>query len=332
MSMRLAIAALIAFAAMSAHAQQMAPAIDAAADSRSAALITTRDTTVLPVWNNRSGKVEALLLLDPAKRDPTSNGASSVFGAGARFATGLGTFQAGVSVDSSNGLALLCDAKNGLTTLDSLAGRCLQASLDVSPNARDPFLPSALPVGQSVRAETRFERPESLFELSAGQADLQTTGADWLSPTAGLPPSMVVLGGSFNQHYSQQDLSARGQLNLGDSGWMSIGGTLAHARLIPIDGASNNLGQRWNTTSVGVAVGKGKLSGEVIGRVVEVPGQTRTSNTLGVGVSWQTPWKGKLTIGAERSKGKTPLLSPADQNSPGISDGTVPYVRYHQDL
>lgn len=335
MSMRHSISVLLAFMAMSAHAQT-APVNAAPRDS--SAVVTARDTTVLPVWNNRSGKVEALLVLEPANQNQNlggfGSGAASVFGAGARYSLGANTLQAGISVDNSNGLALLCDARNGLMTLDSLAGRCLQASLDStlqnssSQNPHDPFL---RPV-QSVRAEARFERPESLFELSAGQTDLRTGRADWLSPTSGLPPSMIILGGNLDQHYSQQDFSARGQVNLGNDGWVSVGGTLAHARLIPTDGAAGSLGQRWNTTSVGVAAGKGNISGELIGRVVEVPGQTRTSNTFGVGLSWQTPWKGKLTVGAEHTIGKTPPTAPVDLIDPTKDDGTVPYVRYHQDL
>lgn len=325
MSMRFAATVLIAFAAMSAHAQTAST--PSAGDS--ASVVTTRDTAVLPVWNNHSGKVEALLLLDPAQQNESlgafGTGTSSVFGAGARYVTGQGTLQAGISADNSNGMALLCNSKSGLMTLVSLEGRCLVASLDGSPqNSHDPFTRPA----QALRAEARFERPESLFEFSVGKADLQTGGTDWLSPSSGLLPGLSILGG----HFSQQDMSARGQLNLGDAGWVSIGGTLAHARLVPTDGSGGALGQRWNTTSVGVAAGKGRLSGEVIGRVVEVPGQTRTSNTFGVGLSWQTPWKGKLTVGAERSSGKPPLLPAADQPNPGPDDGTVPYVRYHQDL
>lgn len=328
MSMRFTASVLIAFMAMSAHAQTP-PATSA--NNNFAGVLTSRDTAVLPVWNNRSGKVEALLLLDPARQNEHfgafADSAAAGFGIGARYSTGHGSLQAGISADSSNGLALLCNARNGLTTLDSLHDKCLLASLDASPQAaHDPFIRPA----QTLRAEVRFERPESLFEVSVGNADLQPAGTDWLSPTAGLLPGMNILGG----HFSQQDISARGQLNLGDNGWVSIGGTLAHARLVPTDGSAGSIGQRWNTTSLGVTAGKGKLSGEVIGRVVEVPGQTRTSNTFGVGLSWQTPWKGKFTVGAERSSGSNPLLlQPADPKDPGaLNDGTVPYVRYHQDL
>ena len=323
--LRLATALMIALAAMSAHAQaatgtQAAP--DKIAPERSSVL-TGQNTEVLPVWNNKSGKVEALLLLQP---EQLSNG-SVLFGAGASVNTGHGLLQADFSADNGNGLALLCNSNTGLVTLGSLAGRCLLTALDASQNPNDPFAPAnSFGQSQTLRAEARFVRPESLFELSVGHADLNANGTDWLSPTSGLMPGMGILGG----HVSQQDISARGQMNIGDNGWVSIGGTLARAQLIPTAGQGNVESQRWNTTSIGVAVGRGKLSGEVIGRVVDVPGQSNSLSSLGIGVSWKTPWQGKLTFGAEKSTGTNPLTpatKPAQQD-----EGTVPYVRYHQDL
>jgi len=116
MSMRLYASALfIAFAAMSAHAQT---APDALALDHSDVL-TGQGTEVLPVWNNKSGKVEALLLLQPTQQ--TSG--SMLFGAGARVNTGHGVLQAGLSADSGNGLALLCNSNTGLLTLNSALGR-----------------------------------------------------------------------------------------------------------------------------------------------------------------------------------------------------------------
>lgn len=325
MSMRLyATALFIAFSAMSAHAQTVvAGAAHGATTTGQSDVLTGQGTEVLPVWNNKSGKVEALLLLQPAQ---DANG-STLFGAGARFNTGHGILQAGLTADSGNGLALLCNSNSGLLTLGSLAGRCLVASLDAAHDQSDPFArANNYDQSQSLRAEARFERPESLFELSVGHADLNTGSVGWLSPTAGLLPGLSILGGRL----SQQDITARGQLNLGDNGWVSIGGTLARAQLIPTAGQGSAEARHWNSTSVGVAVGRGKLSGEVIGSVVDVPGHSNSLSSLGFGVSWQTPWQGKLTFGAEKSTGASPLI-PASKSAQQ-DEGTVPYVRYHQDL
>jgi hypothetical protein len=315
MLMRLAATALlIAFAAMSAHAQSTSDRFD---------VVTNKDTQVLPVWNNHSGKVEALLLLQPAQQP---NG-SMLFGAGASLNTGHGFLQTNISADAGSSLALLCNSNTGLVTLGSLAGRCLVTSLNTVPNPGDSFSRSN-DAGQNqvLRAAASFERPESLFEVSVGQANLTTSGVDWLSSATGMPPGMSILDGRI----SQQDVSARGKMNLGDNGWVSIGGTLAHAQLIPTAGQGGADVQRWNSTSLGVAVGHGKISGEVVGSVVDVPGQSNSLSSLGVGLSWRTPWQGKLTFGAQKSTGTSPLTPAA--KSTLQDDGTVPYVQYHQDL
>lgn len=312
--MRLATALLVASLAMSAHAQT------APATGRSDVL-TGKNTEVLPVWNNHSGKVEALLLLQPAQQ---ANG-SMLFGVGASVNTAHGTFQTDISADGGNSLALLCNSNTGLVTLGSLAGRCFVTSLDTPQGqGANPFAAGA-GANQAVRAEARFARPESLFELSVGQTSLTTTANDWMSPNSGLIPGMNILGG----HLSTQDVSARGRMNIGDDGWVSIGGTLARAQLIPTAGQNLDT-QRWNTTSLGVAVGRGRISGEVVGRVVDVPGQSNSLSTLGVGFSWQTPWKGNLSFGAEKASGVNPL-APTTKTTQ-TDEGTVPYVRYHQDL
>ena len=300
MSIRLCATALfIALAAMSARAQT----VSGTTVQQPSDVLTGQGTQVLPVWNNKSGKVEALLLLQPTQQ---ANG-SALFGAGASYNTGHGVLQAGLTADSGNGLALLCNSSTGLLTLGSLAGRCLVTSLDVPQDPHNPFAgPNSLP-SQSLRAEARFVRPESLFELSVGQANVNASGSDWLSPGSGLLPGMSILSGRL----SQQDVSARGQMSIGDSGWVSIGGTLARAQLIPTAGQGSSAeAERWNSTSVGVAVGRGNFGGEVFGSVIDVPGQSNPMNSLGVGLSWRTPWQGKLTFGAEKSSGTSPL-SPA---------------------
>jgi len=68
--------------------------------------------------------------------------------------TGHGVLQAGLSADSGNGLALLCNSSTGLLTLGSLAGRCLVASLDAPQDPHDPFSgANNYGQSQSLRAE-----------------------------------------------------------------------------------------------------------------------------------------------------------------------------------
>jgi len=47
-------------------------------------------------------------------------------------------------------------------------------------------------------------------------------------------------------------------------------------------------------------------------------------------LTWRTPWSGQLTVGAENvvTRGKNPF-APRNEST---DEGTVPYVRYEQDL
>ena len=64
--------------------------------------------------------------------------------------------------------------------------------------------------------------------------------------------------------------------------------------------------------------------------MIDVPGKPGKWEGLGIGLTWRTPWSGQLTVGAENviSRGKNPF-SPRNESN---DDGTVPYVRYEQDL
>ena len=79
------------------------------------------DTAVLPVWNNASGKVEAVLVLEPA------NGAE----AGGRFRFGNSSLDAAFGLDAGDSLALLCDRKTGVASaIGNLPNNCLLAALN----------------------------------------------------------------------------------------------------------------------------------------------------------------------------------------------------------
>ncbi|MNN94401.1 hypothetical protein D3C81_2130140 [compost metagenome] len=87
---------------------------------------------------------------------------------------------------------------------------------------------------------------------------------------------------------------------------------------------------RWDSKSLTIGAGYGNFSGNIIGRVVDVPGQPGKWEGLGVGLTWRTPWSGQLTVGAENvvTRGKNPF-APRNEST---DEGTVPYVRYEQDL
>jgi len=257
-----------------------------------------KDATVLPVWNNASGKLEAVLLLEPTGSSTTS----------ARWRAGRTTLDAAFGLEAGDTLGLLCDRKTGLAgTIGNLANHCLLAAMEQDGPRANGSRQSSIGAGIS-RAGTRLA-------LAVGKG--HDTLPAWLSP-----------GGRSNQ-FDQNTLTVYGQQNIGREATVSIGGTWARARLIPA-GDVPTLADRWNSQSITVGAGLGDFGANIVGRVVDTPDEPGHWEGLGVGLTWRTPWSGQLTVGAENvvTRGKNPFAPDnADQD-----EGTVPYVRYEQDL
>ena len=257
-----------------------------------------QDGTVLPVWNKGSGKVEALLYLEPT-------GEQAV---GARWHFGRSSLDAAFGLSSGDSLGLLCNSSRG-TSISGLASHCMLATLgDEEDNT----------LSRRVSGTAAFNRPGGRVGITAG------SGRDTL------PAWLAGPNKSPSLRAEQNDLTVFGQKNIGREGFVSIGGTYAKARLVPIADASPAIVDRWDSKSLSIGAGYGNFSGNIIGRVVDVPGQPGKWEGLGVGLTWRTPWSGQLTVGAENvvTRGKNPF-APRNEST---DEGTVPYVRYEQDL
>jgi hypothetical protein len=281
--LRLPLALVIALAAITgAHAQNK----------------PRQDSTVLPIWNKGSGKVEALLYLEPT-------GEQAV---GARWHFGRSSLDAAFGLSSGDSLGLLCNSSRG-TSISGLASHCMLASLGDDEDSS---------LSRRVSGTAAFNRPGGRLGITAG------SGRDTLPAWLAGPNKSPAL------RAEQNDLTVFGQKNIGREGFVSIGGTYAKARLVPLSDASPALVDRWDSKSLTIGAGYGNFSGNIIGRVVDVPGQPGKWEGLGVGLTWRTPWSGQLTVGAENviTRGKNPF-APRNEST---DEGTVPYVRYEQDL
>jgi len=253
-----------------------------------------RDTTYLPVWNQNNGKLEYLLQLEPADR------------AGMRWKSGANTVDATLGLDSGDGLGLVCDRKSGLAgAIGNLANHCLLAALD-DEDRND---------NRQFSAGASLSRPGGRIGLSLGNG--RDTLPAWMSPNG------------RTSRVDQNTLTVYGQKNIGREAMVSIGGTWARAKLIPA-GEMPNLADHWNSKSITLGAAYGNFGANIVGRVVDTPGQPGQWEGLGVGLTWRTPWSGQLTVGAENvvTRGKNPFAPGNGEKD----EGTVPYVRYEQDL
>ena len=265
-------------------------AAGAAAQSRDS------DSAWLPVWNKASGKLEAYLVLEPAKDNKLPG----------RWRFGNTTLDATYGLDAGDSLAVLCNGKGNFSNgLGRLPNNCLLATLGerlAQPDRR-------------VSAGAAFSRNGNRVGAVAGSG--HDTLPAWLTP------------GAQRSKVDVKDLTVFAQKNLPNQGFVSIAGTVAKARLVPASEAAPALADRWSSKSLTVGGGYGAFGASVVGHVVDTPGLPAWSG-LGVGLTWRTPWSGQLTVGADNvvTRGKNPFSASNLEDG----EGTVPYVRYEQDL
>jgi hypothetical protein len=255
-----------------------------------------QDSTWLPVWNNASGKLEAYLVLEPTQAPQVDN----------RWRFGNNSLDATYGLEAGDSLALLCSGKAGKDrALVNLPNNCLLAALGDRIGAN----------GSRSSATAAFGNRNGRVGVTAG------TGQDSISPwrAPGLRSQVEVY-----------DLTVFAQKNILNEGFVSIAGTVAKARLVPASEAAPALARRWSSKSLTVGGGYGAFGASIVGHVVDTPGLPAFGG-LGLGLTWRTPWSGQLTVGADNvvTRGKNPFLPGDEADGDG---GTVPYVRYEQDL
>ncbi|MBW8368553.1 MAG: hypothetical protein K0M70_11950 [Arenimonas sp.] len=319
------VAALLAVAALPALAQVPAPLVLPADDS---------NTTALPIIRNN--QIEGFLLIESGAGTPARSSLDRILGRPSAPGVGVGAginipldsgrrIGTSLSLESSPTVGLLCQGNSVSRSFGSLSQHCMVANLAPNP---------ALPLAYSrpgVRTEVRLESDRSALSASLGlnRFNIETPLA-LPGTTPGAGPSDVLL--SLNgAEFEQEDIGLLGELKVGESGWVSIGGTLARARIVPANQLPGGVRPEWNTGTLSLGGGIGNFGGEVIGNVIDVPGSSNSYSNVGLGVTWRAPWKARLSVGAENlaTRGKNPF-STADKDDDDSS--RVPYIRYEQDL
>jgi len=254
------------------------------------------DSAWLPVWNNASGKLEGYLVLEPTEAPQV----------GSKLRFGNTTLDATFGLQAGDSLALLCNRRGNAATLGSLPNNCLLA---------------ALGDGLADRNASRRAAATAAFSRAGTRVGVSTsTGRDTL-------PAWMTPG--TRSQVDVNDLTVFAQKDVGSEGFVSIAGTVAKARLVPVSQAPAFASQ-WDTKSLSIGGGIGAFGASIVGHVVDTPGDSPSFTGLGLGLTWRTPWSGQLTVGADNvvTRGKNPF----SMGSADDGEGTVPYVRYEQDL
>lgn len=317
---------MLALAAASAYAQAPAPLY--LGEQRA-----NEGTAALPILNNRSGQIEGFLLIEGQGRSGSALermlGLQSGNGAGLGLVLPMDNGRrlgASLKFEPNTRLGMLCDYGSLSGGWSSVAQNCLSTAL---PGGESALSAIATP-RPAMRTELSLEGDRSRVTASLGTGTAELSPV--LLPGTGLsfddqPLQLGLVGANIEQH----DIGLLGEFELGESGWVSIGGTLARARVVGANQLPNGLRPGWNTGTIRLEGGVGDFGGEIIGRVVELPGAPGTYSDVGIGVTWRAPWQARLSVGATGlvSSGDNPFAANSENEE---ESNRVPFIRYEQDL
>lgn len=233
-----------------------------------------------------------------------------------------------LALDAGSGLSLLCDSPFGLgAALSDLARQCLLGRLDED--------------GWTLGRLDQVTLSRSL-SLEFGDEPLRLDfGLSWLDNRLPQPATALgelgdaVLPATLAADVRGASLQIGATRWLGERSWLRVtgqGSALRIDRRLPgLAWSSNPLA--WDAQSLRIDAGLGDFSGSLTGRRTSIPQFDHAWVDLDLGVSWRTPWSGRLTVGARN------LLSAADAMAPQLGEqgerlieSRTPYVRYQQDL
>lgn len=295
------------------------------------------DLTQQQIWSARpSLRLSQNLPAANTLISPVTSGTSNHSDAGI-FVDGGGRISlvAGLSLDKANqdGLATLpwCAEASGLLRIGAMGRDCLmQGTVQME-------LPGRVATASS-GAQWRGDR----FDMSVAY------GYSWLAPSVG---ENVRVPYASTQDLRLSPLQPLPSLAPGISGDLQALAISSQWRLTPasaveLNAALHQLRLRNGVATpaldlqqamLGVGVNYGAFSGNVTGRVNRLAEQPGSPNALwsgiDIGVSWRTPWRGELTVGARNLVSKVDGdEAPEPARAIDETSARTPYVRYKQDL
>ena len=314
--------------------------IDTLLSRHATAGVSGSGAQVVPLWASEDGRLLAIVGLAQGSGAPTLP-PSPAFGglSDLRIIDATNLFSTGLRWRPGHGLR--ADLVVGLQAPDTLGiesftpAGCMAGLCATDSFRSGAAITGTLGAGWTSSAPHGLDVSFGLSWLDAQRSDLPLT----LQAAPGqagidLGAYAAVEGFPFRIDSSLL-LSARGRWQLAHGTQFDLNAGIGRAEVAPVlwyglPGADLEI----NQASLGLAISNGSLRGSVVGHVVsaDLPGLagSRRWSGLDLGVSWRTPWRGEVSVGAQN------LWSlPLDAHPPREADSAqarMPYVQYRQDL
>lgn len=341
MFVRLALVLIALLAPLHAVAQTLVPAnsidsnprlIEELLTIRALADVAGQGGQVVPLWASADGRLLAIVAQTQATGAPTLPRSPSFGGVSdLRIIDATSLFSAGLRWQIGRG-----------ARADLLVGRYgfEPSPFDISAwqgdrTARAPVLGS-LGLGWTPSAGNRMDFSFGLSWLDAG--DQHASALDVVPEfmaTDGTGFALLSISGMSPHRIDHANfLNARANWQLDGGQGLDLSAGVGRFELAPswygIPGASIDATQ----ASLGLGISTGSLRGSIVGRVISIEDPslagTRRWSGLDLGVSWRTPWRGEVSVGAQNLWSAP--LDPGPARESDAAQARMPYVQYRQDL
>lgn len=295
---------------------------------------------IVPLWASPDGRLLAIVALSRDAGAPTLP-PSPVFGgvSDLRVVDATDLFSAGLRLRLGHGfrtdLALARQVSTPLSYDFANQAECASISCfgDSAGSGNTSALSASVGFGWAPLSGTGSDLSFGLSWLDAGNPSLRSP-ASLVMTSSPIDLAFIDMPGLIDYRLnSSRQLNARGIWHLGQEKMIDLSAALGRAKLSPIWYGLADSGLDLDQASLGLGLASGSLRGSIVGRInsVDSPGQIGNRRWSGVdlGVSWRTPWRGEVTVGAQNVWSAQLDAAPRE---PDPSQARMPYVQYRQDL
>jgi len=278
--------------------------------------------SIVPIWSGSDGHLLAIVAVPGQWGSPLVGGALSEPGPSDWYLLGgTATTPSGLRWQAKNGFHIDALMSQSQSALPSLCGIDCDAG-------RPGGVAGSLGLG--------WMSADGGLDLSYGLSWLQTRdasqGFQGIGAGAGIP--VLTLPAALSSGLDQQTaLFARGRWRFDENAALDVGATYGKGSTLPYAtlGAGALPGIDIDQLSLSLGVDAGSLRGAIVGHVMRsddpmLVGKKWTA--LDLGVSWRTPWRGEISVGAQ-NLWSAPLDAPRDADP---NQARTPYIQYRQDL
>ena len=293
-----------------------------ALDGTSTPSWTTEAAPVVPIWSGADGHLLALVAVPGQWDSPLLAGTVAQPAPADWYLLGDTTSaSAGLRWQMRNGFhadAMFSQHQSVLPTLCGLA-------CDVN----------AIQSGMSGSLGLGWMSAGGGLDLSYGLSWLQnqdtTPNALRALPVGGADVPVLTLPGMLTSGLqSNTSLFARGRWRFDENTALDVGASYGHGNVMQF--GSTLPGIDLDQLSLSLGLDAGSLRGAIVGHVLRSDDPLLVGNkkwtALDLGVSWRTPWRAEISVGAQ-NLWSAPLDAPRDTDP---SQSRMPYIQYRQDL